>query len=311
MNLMHMKYAVEIAETKSINKAAERLYVGQSALSRAIKELESGLGVVLFERSAKGMFPTPDGELFLRYAKTILKQVDEVEGLFSNGDICKKQFSVSVPRASYIANAFAHFSKKIEKGGEVELFYKETNAMRALKNILNEEFKLGIVRYAESFDKYYKATMEEKGLEYELITKFRYMLLMHKENPLASKEKITYDDLRDLVMIAHADPYVPSLPFSKVKKEELPDNSDRKIFIFERASQFELLAENHETFMWTSPIPKTLLDRYGLIQRYCDENRRVYKDVLIHRKDYVLSELDNMFIEELVKSKREIMGDMT
>ncbi len=36
MNLLHMKYAVEIAEAGSINKAAERLYVGQPNLSRAV-----------------------------------------------------------------------------------------------------------------------------------------------------------------------------------------------------------------------------------------------------------------------------------
>lgn len=311
MNLLHMKYAVEIAETKSINKAAEKLFVGQSALSRAIKELEAGLGVTLFERSAKGMFLTPDGEIFVRYAKNVLKQVDVIENMFSEGNAAKKQFSVSVPRASYIADAFAQFSKLIEDGTEAELFYKETNAMRAIKNILNDEFKLGIIRYAESYDKYYKEMMDEKGLAYELITEFRYMLLMNSESPLAKKEKITYEDLRDLVMIAHADPYVPSLPLSEVKKEELPDNSDRKIFVFERASQFELLAENHDTFMWSSPIPKTLLDRYGLIQRYCDENKRVYKDILIHRRDYTLSELDNMFVSELVKAKRRTMGEGT
>ncbi len=275
-----------------------------------MKELEAGLGVTLFERSAKGMFPTPDGEIFVRYARTVLKQVDMIENLFSNGAVGKKQFSISVPRASYIAAAFAQFSKLIEKGNETELFYKETNAMRAIKNILNEEFKLGIVRYAESFDKYYKTMLDEKGLEYELITEFRYLLLMNKDSPLAEKDRITYDDLRDLVMIAHADPYVPSLPFSEVKKEELPDNSDRRIFVFERASQFELLAENKETFMWTSPIPESLLKRYGLIQRCCDENKRVYKDVLIHRRDYTLSELDNMFVEELVKAKRETFGEM-
>lgn len=311
MNLLHMKYAVEIAETKSINKAAEKLFVGQSALSRAIKELEASLGVTLFERSAKGMFLTPDGEVFVRYAKNVLKQVDVIENMFSEGNAAKKQFSVSVPRASYIADAFAQFSKLIEDGTEAELFYKETNAMRAIKNILNDEFKLGIIRYAESYDKYYKEMMDEKGLAYELITEFRYMLLMNSESPLAKKEKITYEDLRDLVMIAHADPYVPSLPLSEVKKEELPDNSDRKIFVFERASQFELLAENHDTFMWSSPIPKTLLDRYGLIQRYCDENKRVYKDILIHRRDYTLSELDNMFVSELVKAKRRTMGEET
>lgn len=311
MNLLHMKYAVEIAETKSINKAAEKLFVGQSAMSRAIKELEASLGVTLFERSAKGMFLTPDGEVFVRYAKNVLKQVDVIENMFSEGNAAKKQFSVSVPRASYIADAFAQFSKLIEDGTEAELFYKETNAMRAIKNILNDEFKLGIIRYAESYDKYYKEMMDEKGLEYELITEFRYMLLMNRESPLAKKEKITYEDLRELVMIAHADPYVPSLPLAQVKKEELPDNSDRKIFIFERASQFELLAENHDTFMWSSPIPQSLLDRYGLVQRYCDENKRMYKDILIHRRDYTLSELDNMFVSELVKAKRRTMGEET
>ena len=311
MNLLHMKYAVEIAETKSINKAAEKLFVGQSALSRAIKELEASLGVTLFERSAKGMFLTPDGEVFVRYAKNVLKQVDDIENIFSEGKTAKKQFSVSVPRASYIADAFAKFSKLIENGTEAELFYKETNAMRAIKNILNDEFKLGIIRYAESYDKYYKEMMDEKGLAYELITEFRYMLLMNRESPLAKKEKITYEDLRELVMIAHADPYVPSLPLAQVKKEELPDNSDRKIFVFERASQFELLAENHDTFMWSSPIPQSLLDRYGLVQRYCDENKRMYKDILIHRRDYTLSELDNMFVSELVKAKRRTMGEET
>ena len=61
MNLLHMKYAVEVAETGSINKAAEKLYVGQPNLSRAIKELENSLGISIFERSAKGMILTPDG----------------------------------------------------------------------------------------------------------------------------------------------------------------------------------------------------------------------------------------------------------
>lgn len=82
MNLQHMKYAVAVAETGSINKAADRLFVGQSNLSRAIKELENSLGVAIFERSAHGMELTPEGGVFLRYAKAILQQVDEVEHVY-------------------------------------------------------------------------------------------------------------------------------------------------------------------------------------------------------------------------------------
>ena len=53
---------------------------------------------------------------------------------------------------------------------------------------------------------------------------------------------------------------------------------------------------------------EALLDRYGLIQRVCPENTRKYKDVLVHRKDYELTELDNTFIEQLVKAKRKTFG---
>ena len=307
MNLLHMKYAVTIADTNSINKAAEKLYV-QSALSRAIKELEAGLGVTLFERSAKGMTLTADGEVFVRYARTVLKQVDEIENMFNEGAAGKKRFSVCVPRASYIADAFVRFSKLIGEKGEYELFYKETNSMRAVKNILAEDYKLGIVRYAENYDKYYKEMMEEKGLSYKLVTEFSYVLCMSRDCPLAAAENVTYDDLREYTEIAHADPYVPSLPYAEVKKEELPDNSRSRIFVFERASQFELLAKNPETFMWVSPVPQELLDRYGLIQRSCEQNGRVYKDVMIHRRDYALSELDELFVSELVKAKRRVIA---
>ena len=307
MNLLHMKYAVEIAETNSINKAADKLYVGQSALSRAIKELEASLGVTLFERSAKGMFLTADGEIFIRHAKNVLAQIDEIEDMFSGGTISKKHLSVSVPRASYIAEAFAEFSKVIDKDMQAEILYKETNSMRAVKNILQEDYKLGIIRYAENYDKYYKTMMDEKGLDYELITEFRHVLIMSFESPLAKKEKITYGDLVDLVEISNPDPYVPSLPLAEVRKEELSEISSRRIFVFERASQFELLSENPETYMWVSPVPKKTLERFDLVQRKCDENKRVYKDLLIHRKDYSHSELDNMFIEYVIKSKREVL----
>lgn len=308
MNLLHMKYAVEIAETNSINKAADKLYVGQSALSRAIKELEASIGVTLFERSAKGMFLTPDGEIFIRYAKNILKQVDEVEEMFSHGSVSKRHFSVSVPRSSYISDAFSEFSKLIGKDAEIEIYYKETNALRTVRNVLQDEYKLGIIRYAENYDRYYKSMMDEKGIDYELITEFSPVLIMNEKSPLAEKENITSGDLKGYFEVSHPDPYVPSLPTSEVKKEELPENSLRRIFVFERASLLELLSENEETFTVGSPVPEKTLHRYGLVARKCVDSDRKYKDVLIHRKDYIHSELDDLFIECVIASKRKIMG---
>ena len=172
---------------------------------------------------------------------------------------------------------------------------------------MTSDYRLGIIRYAANYDKYFKASLEEKGLSYELIYEFHYVLIMSKENPLAKKAEIHYSDLKPFIEIAHADPYVPSLPLSVVKKEEITGGTDRKIYVFERASQFDLLSENPETFMWVSPLPEKILKRYDLVQIDCPDNRKSYKDVLIHRKDYKLTELDKRFISEVCKSKRKIL----
>lgn len=306
MNILHMKYAVEVAKLGSLNKAAETLLVAQPNISRSIKELEADLGITIFNRSAKGMVLTLEGEEFINYAQGILKHIDQVEMIYKQSSPKKQKFSISVPRACYISEAFAQFSKCIGSNA-AEIFYKETNSQRTIHNVLNNDYKLGIIRYAENFDKYFKEMLEEKGLSYEMIAEFSYVLIMSRDNPLANKEKITFDDLPPFIEIAHADPYVPSLPFAKVVKEELPDNIDRRIFIFERASQFDLLSENPQTFMWVSPASEKILKRYNLIQRKCEDNKKIYKDILIYRKDYKLSKLDKQFITALCDSKRKYL----
>lgn len=306
MNILHMKYAVEVARLGSLNKAAETLLIAQPNISRSIKELEADLGITIFNRSAKGMVLTPEGEEFISYAQSILRQIDEVEMLYKQGSPKKQKFSISVPRACYISDAFAKFSKSISED-PAEIFYKETNSQRTIQNVLNNDYKLGIIRYAENYDKFFKSMLEEKGLAYEMIAEFSYVLIMNRENPLALKSEISFDDLPPYIEIAHADPYVPSLPLSVVKKDELPDNIDRRIFIFERASQFDLLSENPDTFMWVSPASQKVLDRYGLVQKKCVDNKKTYKDILIYREGYKQSNLDRQFITELCESRRRYL----
>ncbi|MDD6265942.1 MAG: LysR family transcriptional regulator [Clostridia bacterium] len=306
LNLLHMKHALEVAKAGSLGKASESLLIAAPNISRSIRELESDLGITIFDRTQSGMKLTPEGEEFINFAKGIIGQIDEVERFYKEGSPKKQKFSISVPRACYISQAFAEFSKAISKDA-AEIFYKETNSQRTIRNLINHDYKLGIIRYAENYDMYFKSMLEEKGFRYELVTEFVYSLIISRDNPLAKKTDITFDDLTDYIEIAHADPYVPSMPLSKVVKEELPDNIYRRIFIFERASQFDLLSTNPETFMWVSPAPKKLLERYNLVLRKCSDNKKVYKDVLIYKDGYRLSELDRKFIDELIESKRKYL----
>lgn len=303
MNILHLKYVIEIAKVGTIKKASENLLIAQPNLSRTIKELENELGITIFDRSIKGVCLTPEGEEFINYAKGILKQFDELEKMYKSGLPVKQKFSVSVPRASYISDAFARFSKSISEE-RAEIFYQETNNSKAINNIISSNYHLGIIRYASDLDKYYKVMLEEKGLSYELVSEFNFILVMNEQSTLAQKSTIRLSDLEEYIEIDHADPMISALPISVLKRTDDIDNAPRKIYVYERASQFDLLSENPETFMWVSPIPGHILKKHGLIQRYCSENNKVYRDVLIHKKDYKLSELDKSFITEVCASKR-------
>lgn len=309
MNILHLKYAVEVASTRSISKAAENLFMGQPNLSRAIKELEDSLGITIFRRTSKGISITAEGEEFLQYARKIISQINEVEELYMGGKKEKQTFSVCVPRSSYISYAMAEFAKSISTDVPAEVIYKETNSMRAINNVINEDYDIGIIRYQSSFGKYFRTLFTEKKLASETVTEFSYVLLYSKDSRLAKEEVLTPHSLSSYIEIVHGDPYVPSLPTIDVKKAELSEYVDKRICVFERASQFDLLSRVPDTFMWVSPIPEELCERYGLVQRKCDFNSKIYRDVLIYRKGYTLTELDRRFITAVCDAKRKYIDN--
>ncbi len=304
MNILHMKYAVEVANTRSISKAAENLYTSQPNLSRAIKALENDLKIKIFKRSSKGLEITIDGEEFFLYAKTALAQIKKIESIYENRNEKKLRLSVSVPRASYFSYAFSDFAKELDDESSAEIIYKETNSMRTIINVVKEEYDLGIVRYQSAFEKYFSTLFEEKKLNYEALNEFTYVMAVSKNNPLAKKDVIVAEDLANCIEITHGDPYVPSLPLIDVKRAELSEFAKKRIMVFERGVQFTLLEQVPNTFMWVSPIPQDLLDKYNLVERKCDFNTKTYKDVLIYRKKYHLTKLDNEFVSRIEGAKR-------
>lgn len=307
MNLLYLKYAVEVARTSSITKAAEALYMGQPNLSRAIKDLEEELGIKIFKRTSKGITPTEDGEAFLGYARSILAQVDAMERMYKGERNNTQLFSASVPRATYISCAFTEFARSVDKSRRMELLYRETNALRAINNIVEAGYRIGIIRYQSAYDRYFKAMLAEKGLTSDLICEFHHVALMSENNPLAAKESFRSEELAPMTEIAHGDPFVPTLPQSEVKKSELSEFVDKRIFVFERGSQFDLLEQLPDTFMWVSPVPQRILDKYHLVMRPCSTDQKKYRDVLIYKKNYRLTDMDCRFIDSLTKYKREVL----
>lgn len=307
MNLQHLKYAVEVEKTGSITQAAENLYMGQPNLSKAIKELEGTLGVILFKRTSKGVLPTAQGKEFLRYAKSILDQVERMEELYRSGGEGRLYFSAAVPRASYITHAFARLLAGLDQAQQLDVNFKETNATDAIHSVAERESKLGVIRYQTIHESYFQNLLEDKAIYVRPLWDFTYQVLFSKNHPLANAATFTPDDLQKYVEILHGDVTVPSLSVMGRARPQEDLHAKKKIRIYERGSQFDLLCQVPDTFMWVSPMPQAVLDRHGLVQRRCDVIDFRMRDVLIYPEGYRLSALDEAFVQQVEQVRDEII----
>ncbi|MDL2217813.1 LysR family transcriptional regulator [Christensenellaceae bacterium OttesenSCG-928-M15] len=307
MNIQHLKYILEVAKTGSISQAAENLYMGQPNLSKAIKDLEQTLHITIFKRTSKGAQITPKGQEFLRYAREILHQYEEIEALGQKTDKDVQSLYLSIPRASYIVYAFTSFLTKLDMEKAINVDFLETNALRTIRHVADGHADLGIIRCKSEYQNYFISLLEEHTLSYKVLLTFRYSLLLPAAHPLASKEIIHEKELQPFVEIIHGDTAIPHMPQSVTETESGKTPGDKKLRVYERGSQFDLLARIPTTYMWVSPMPDDLLTRNGIVQRPCSDSPD-FVDILIMTEGHKYSPLEEMFIAELKSTIHEIIA---
>ena len=305
MNTLHLKYAVEVERTGSITQAAENLFMAQPNLSKAIKELEENMGITIFERSSKGAVLTQKGAEFMVYAKNILAQLEKMESLQIPDASLRQSFNVCIPRGSYIASGFTRFVSGLDMEKEIDVNIKETNSMQTISNVADGRFNLGIVRYSLDYENYFLDYIEEKNLRYEQIWDFEYLVVMSTSHPLAEVAELKKSDLEGYVEIVHGDTSIPYIQPDSLRRPE-GAKGQKRVYVYERCNQFDMLEHIPLSYMWVSPIPDEWLRRYGLVQRKCKSSLNRYKDILVYPKGYKLSELDRRFIDKLFESKNEV-----
>ena len=302
MNTAYLAYALEIERVGSITQAAQNLFMAQPNLSKALKELEKELGYPIFKRTALGVKATQEGEEFLFHAKHIMEQLEDKgrTNQRSNGD--KARYKLSIPRGSYIVNGFTSFISELAMDKGMEITINETNDLGTISNVVDHNYNLGIIRYQSGNEDYFLSLLKNNHLCYETIWEFEYVLVMSKQHPLAKKQEITMEDLKGYTKITHGDMALPHEKYSGIKTAQ----TGNVIYVYERGSQFDLLANVPSTYMWVSPIPQQLLDKNQLIQRSCKTENNLYKDVMIYREDYQFGEYDRLFQKKLYEAKADV-----
>lgn len=306
MNTIHYRYAVEVDRTRSITQAAENLFMAQPNLSKAIKELEDTLGIIIFKRTSKGVVPTSKGSEFLVYARNILAELEKMEALSVPKSTDKQCFSISIPRGSYISSGFTNFVAELDPDKEMEVDIQETNSLETINSVAENTFNFGVIRYQSTYESYYLDYLEYKNLSSDLLWESEYLALMSESHPLAKAETVEYGELCKSIEIVHGDTVVPYLNAKETRKKDATGLARKRIYVYERCTQFDMLAHVPSAFMLVSPVPEEMLARYGLVQRKCKAPDNRFKDLLVYPKGYVFSELDKKFIDKIYSAKNEV-----
>lgn len=309
MNLQHLKYVIEVAKAGSISLAAENLFMNQPNLSKAIREIEADVGVDIFHRTPRGIVPTAKGEEIIAFAERIVTQVEEMKARYNPEQSDKIMFSLRAPRASYISQAFARFINRLDKKKELDIQFRESSSIHTIKRVEEGGYNLGIVRYLKSQEGAFQSLLGDR-LNHELLWEFAGQVLLSRHNPLAEKERVTDGDLAKGTEILYGDLRVTSLTRGKQRQEEQrAAMSKRRVFVSERGSQFDLLHQVPDSYMWFSPMPAELLVRYGLVQKKSEAESPIYRDVLLYRNDRKLTDTDRLFLEELYEVRDRLAAE--
>ena len=297
MNFVQIRCVTEIARTGSITRAAENLNMAQPNLSRTIIDLEKELGQKLFDRDPKGMKLTDFGEKFYNRAQRLIEEYNSFTNYLTKEDETVR-FSLSSIKSAHIIGAFERFLELENNIPSFEYCYKETDTHNVLENVVSGKTNLGIIRYEKTLADSYKKFFTTRGISSKKIVNFNYLVTFNKDNPLCKKDVISIKDLEDYIYIA-LETYTAALPEENAKDNQ-PIEYRRKIQLSDASTILDVIRHNKEAFFYAAPLSKEMLDLHNCVQRKCKETEKIgYEDALIWRNDYILTDYDKLFIDQL------------
>ena len=201
MTLQQLRYFIGIAETGSLGRAAEKLFVSQPSLTGAVKELEKELGTELFYRTSKGVVPTAEGRRFLPYARAVEGQFQNLMEEFGPGEKKRASFSVSTQHYSFAVKAFVEMAKQTD-AAEYELAIRETRTQEVIRDVSSLRSEIGVIYLNESNRRPLEKLLDQEGLEFHHLIGCGAYVYLWKGHPLADREVITLEDLRPYPCLA-------------------------------------------------------------------------------------------------------------
>ena len=242
MNITQLKYVLEVAGSSSMREASTRLYVSQPALSASIRELEDELGLLLFERTNKGISLTDAGREFVDYAKKVLGQYEILEDRYLSKDRGKERFSVSTQHYSFAIKAFTDMVRENAPDRYVFSIH-ETRARTVLEDVWSLKSEVGIVSFSGSIEAVVRKLFREYQLAFTPLMRRETFVYLWEDHPLAGRTELSLSELAEYPCVSFDQSSGDSYYLTE---EALADHDFEKLIKSDdRAASMELIAALH------------------------------------------------------------------
>ncbi|MBO4762930.1 MAG: LysR family transcriptional regulator [Lachnospiraceae bacterium] len=299
MNITQIKYVLEIAASSSMREAATRLYVSQPALSASIRELEDELGILIFDRTNKGISLTDEGREFLVYAKKAVGQYEILEDRYLSRDGGKERFSVSTQHYNFAIKAFTDVIKKNYPDKFVFSIH-ETKTKEVLEDVRTLKSEVGIISFSRASEDVIRKLFKSYQLEFVPLMRRETYIYVWKDHEFAGRKEISIEELSNYPCITFDQSDDSNL---YLNEEALADYDFKKMIKSDdRATTMEIIATLHGYSIGSGMLADDDAILKGMVSIKLKEEDPLIIGY-ITRNGSAMSVYAKAYVEELLKYK--------
>lgn len=237
MTLQNMRYIIAVAKYQSVSKAASALYMTQSALSAAIRDAESELGIRIFLRTNRGVILTPNGEDCLRYCQEIVEKSERFAARYKNRDTENTYFSVSTQHLPFAVRAFDELLTTFAPERYTTGIYEVPTA-QLIQDVGTGKSEFGILAITEEQNKMLQKTFLASDLFFTPLANLKTYVFMRKDHPLGNEPALTLEQLASYPYVTYAH---SADPIFFTEETILYEPLDRCVHVSDRATKMSVI----------------------------------------------------------------------
>lgn len=207
MKIEQFFYIIEIADTSSFSQAARNLYISQPNLSHTVKQIEQKVGFPLFNRTSKGVFPTPEGKTIIERFRILRQEYEQVQDILNSPRANGKLYlNVATLNISRITLAFSDVIRQYMRSPINFSFQTYSFLDELLPQIESSQIDFAVIGNLSPFLRQVTNKLGNHSIEYFPFAEAPVCAIAGPENPLYHRESVTTKELYPYTIIQYGNP---------------------------------------------------------------------------------------------------------